>query len=481
MVAIVIATGQNAAFHGLDEYLPIPLLPLADRPFLQHVVEYLAHQGVRHFEFVLSHLPEKIESRFGDGARWGCTFGYHLAPSGDQSIRVAASIASGIEGDVILASGVSLPEFQVSLVKPDSLIFCDGVWTGWARFSPGSRMLLELASGIPEHAEVHKVLNCLNIGSGDEFLRAQREILDGTFPELMIAGREADPHIWIGRNVALHPSATILPPVYIGENCRIGKGAQIGPSAVIGANCIIDEHSIVLNSMVNPGTYIGEALELDSVIVDRNRLVNLRLGTSFLVSETFLLGSLTERSRGRAWQRLRDRLIALAFLLVLWPLLLGVYLFLRLSGTGRLVVDETIDIPADDNPAGWRPARILRFETSQAPARGQFLHSFLPGLVSALSGQVFLVGVRPRSRRQIEALPADWRSVYLKSKAGLITEDRVMFGPESTEDEIYTCEAFYSATESGWRDLRLGGLWLRGLFARSGQRKPPELAEDVKS
>src|SRR5580658_2572443 len=29
MVAILIATGQNPAFHGLDEYLPVPLLPLA--------------------------------------------------------------------------------------------------------------------------------------------------------------------------------------------------------------------------------------------------------------------------------------------------------------------------------------------------------------------------------------------------------------------------------------------------------------------
>jgi hypothetical protein len=89
------------------------------------------------------------------------------------------------------------------------------------------------------------------------------------------------------------------------------------------------------------------------------------------------------------------------------------------------------------------------------------------------------VGVQPRSREEIESLTPDWRSLYLKSKAGLITEARVMFGPDGTEDEIYTGEAFYSATESGLHDLKLAGLWLRGLFARPAA--PATLVDDLDS
>ena len=244
---------EQRAFHGLDEYLPIPLLPLADRPFLQHVVEFLVRQGVRRFEFILSHLPEKIEARFGDGARWGCSFLYHLVPSADEALRVAAGIASGVDDDVILASGVCLPEFEMAAVDPGSLLIHEDHWTGWARLPRDSRMLREMASGGLESGARYPVPRCLSIESGEAFLSAQRDILSGGFPGLMIGGRQADPQIWISRNVALHPSANIQPPVYIGENCRVGKGAQIGPSAVIGANCIVDAQSTVVNSMVGSG------------------------------------------------------------------------------------------------------------------------------------------------------------------------------------------------------------------------------------
>jgi NDP-sugar pyrophosphorylase family protein len=472
MVAILIATGQNPAFHGLDEYLPVPLLPLADRPFLQHVIEALVRHGVRRIEFVLSHLPEKIEARFGDGARWGCSFHYHLSPSAGDALRVAAGIAAGEKDDVLLASATSLPSFDITLLPAGAQIFHRGVWTGWTRLIPGAPLSQATAA--------YKVDVCLSIESGDDFLRAQRAALDGAFDGLMIAGRIADPHVWISRNVTLHPTAVITPPVYFGENCRVGKGAQIGPSAVIGANCIIDEQSIVVNSMVTPGTYIGEALELDSVIVDRNRLVNLRLGTSVLISETFLLGSLLERRRGRVWQRLRDRLIALFLLFFLWPLLLGVFLYLRIAGRGRFAVRHGIDIPADDNPSSWRSVEVIRFDTEDFRS-GEFLYTFLPGLLSVLKGDVFLVGVQPRSRREIESLPPDWKSLYLTSKAGLITEARVMFGPHGSEDEIYTGETFYSATESASHDLKLASLWVRGLFARSSAPPVPALVDELKN
>src|SRR6266699_5132242 len=98
----MVATGQDAAFDGLNEYLPIPLLPMGDRPFLQHVVEYLADQNIRRFEFVLSHLPEKIETALGDGARWGCTFHYHLLPLGADPLRLVRTIAADLDDVVVL-------------------------------------------------------------------------------------------------------------------------------------------------------------------------------------------------------------------------------------------------------------------------------------------------------------------------------------------------------------------------------------------
>lgn len=486
MTAILIATGQNPDFHGLDDNIPTPLLPLADRPFLQHAIEFLVRGGVRRFEFILSHLPEKIEACFGDGARWGCVFHYHLVPGSAEAFRQARTIAAGMQDEVLMASGTCIPAFEMSTLEPGDMLCRAACWTGWGLFGPGAPLLSAMEPGMaaddfPAGARAVSAALCLSIESGEELLRSQRESLEGSFPGLLIGGRQSEPGVWISRNVVLHPSATVQAPVFIGENCRIGRGAQIGPSAVIGANCIVDSHSSVVNSMVAPGTYVGEALELESVIVDRNRLVNVRLGASFLVSETFLLGNLTMRAPGRALERWRDRFLALLLLLVLWPVLPICWVFLSLLKGEKFTSRSVVSIPAETDSGNWRSLPLFFFgHRARRQRAGQFFREFVPGLLSVLAGSVFLVGVRPRSRQEIEAMPPDWKSIYLKSKAGLITEADTIFGPDATEDEIYTGEAFYSATESTWHDLRLTGLWFWKLL--TGPGKPAAgLTEDAEN
>jgi hypothetical protein len=59
--AVVIAIGESTAMRSLNECYPTPLLPLLDRPFIQHVVECLVDLGATEFDFILSHLPERVE------------------------------------------------------------------------------------------------------------------------------------------------------------------------------------------------------------------------------------------------------------------------------------------------------------------------------------------------------------------------------------------------------------------------------------
>jgi lipopolysaccharide/colanic/teichoic acid biosynthesis glycosyltransferase len=472
LIAILVALGGNNSFEGLQDYLPVPLLPLADKPFLQHIVEYLASQGVRRFEFILSHLPERIEAAMGDGARWGCGFRYHLLPLGGDPMGLARTVAGGQQETIVLGTAECLPELDLAATPPGTLVSNEGAWTGWG-------ILKSPDFSMPNFNGFNRVeaARCLSIKSGHAFLRSQKMILEGTFPGLIITGRQADPGIWVSRNVALHPTAKLTPPVYIGENSRIGKGAQIGPSAVIGPNCIIDAHTIIVDSMVAAGTFVGEGLELDSVIVDRNRLLNIRLETSLLASEAFLLGSLTGRSSNRGLYRALSMLTALVLLLLLWPVLLLTLLHAALTRTGAFKRKSAIRLPADDDPGNWQETGILdlRREGPRGRAGTLFLH-FLPGLVSVLRGKLFLVGVHPRSRAQLLALPSDWRSLYLKTKAGLITEAEVMFGSNPSEDELYTAEAFYSATESIGHDCRLFGMWIWKTIAGS----PESAKEPVK-
>ncbi len=474
MIAIILAAAQNSRMQGLDEHLPLPLFPLGDRPFLFHVIEYLALQGVRRFEFLLSHLPEKIENYLGDGARWGCSFQFHLLSAQARPYRMAETIATALDDDTLIGRGDNLPEIHLDgLTGPTLFTAASGSWTGWAFFprapsqiaildrSFGSRVLVDRFG----FAQV-RVAREISFESGSEVLRSQHALLSGAVPDLMISGRQTEPGIWISRNVSLHPSVTLTAPVYIGPNCRIGRGARIGPSAVISENCIVDEHSSVVDSIVTAGTYIGQGLELDHVIVDRNLLFNVRLETAFLVSESFMLSGLRADGQSGLLRQFFSRAAALALAFLFYPFAGFVFLVFIVTGKGELTKASRVRIPADGHPDAWQeyalPSFCLRTDglrAGAAPGRwASFFLNFLPGLLAVLRGDLFLVGVQPRPRRAIEELPGDWRSIYLKSKGGLITEASVMFGETPTEDEVYTAEAFYSATESAGHDLKL--IWL---------------------
>ena len=80
-LAVLLAAEARPRERGLGDRLPAALLPLVDRPFIQHVVEHLVDCGITEIHVVLSHLPEKVEALLGDGQRWGIRIRYSLAPS----------------------------------------------------------------------------------------------------------------------------------------------------------------------------------------------------------------------------------------------------------------------------------------------------------------------------------------------------------------------------------------------------------------
>ena len=65
---------------------------------------------------------------------------------------------------------------------------------------------------------------------------------------------------------------------------------------------------------------------------------------------------------------------------------------------------------------------------------------------------VAVPGGRERGYRadEVERLPPDWRAVYLRCRAGLVTEPSQRFGTDSAVEERYVAEAWY-ATQRTWR------------------------------
>ncbi len=505
MRAIIIATGEPTAADAVSLRCPTAMLPLLDRPFVQHVVEFLVARGITRVDFVLSHLPEKVESWFGQGDRWGITFNYHLVRHPDHICRLLKAIVpDSADVPILLADGDRLPLDEAICQCPmqDDAMPTTFIWrqsgdcqpdgppqgTGWSWVLPGlfedvpaDMDMEQLYSLCIDRAQVDgrlvEVQQPLSAETYPRLLESHRRVFRGEASGLLMTGREVEPGIWISRNVSLPSSVRLTPPVYLGSNARIGQGVTLGPNVVIGEGSVLDRHCTVRNSLVLPGSFIGESLELADLIVDRNRVVDTRLGIDCPVSEHFIVGSMEGRPVHDWLAGVFSRAVAIGMLVVTWPVLLLTAAYLKIRRAGPVLRGRRfVRLPALSNPAAWTICR--RWSFLARPGKGRpgllsvglqgvsllsdLLLDFLPSLVNIAKGELHFVGVRPRDLRQLEQLPRDWRELVLRSKAGLITEAFVRFGKSPSDDDLYSAEAFYAVRAGIRYDLKL----LAGWFGR---------------
>jgi len=74
--AMVLAAGRGTRLAPLTDSTPKPLVRVAGRPFLEHILEFLRASGIREVVLNLHHLGRRIEEHLGDGARFGLRVRY---------------------------------------------------------------------------------------------------------------------------------------------------------------------------------------------------------------------------------------------------------------------------------------------------------------------------------------------------------------------------------------------------------------------
>ncbi|HAQ23583.1 MAG TPA: nucleotidyl transferase [Acidimicrobiaceae bacterium] len=73
---VVMAGGQGSRLRPLTEHTPKPMLPIAGRPILDHIIERANADGFRRFVLAVCYLGEVIEDYFGDGSSRGIEVTY---------------------------------------------------------------------------------------------------------------------------------------------------------------------------------------------------------------------------------------------------------------------------------------------------------------------------------------------------------------------------------------------------------------------
>jgi dTDP-glucose pyrophosphorylase len=73
---VVMAGGQGTRLRPFTQNCPKPLLPVAGKPILEHIVERSRSEGFQRFVLAVHYLGHMIEEYFADGARWHVNIGY---------------------------------------------------------------------------------------------------------------------------------------------------------------------------------------------------------------------------------------------------------------------------------------------------------------------------------------------------------------------------------------------------------------------
>jgi NDP-sugar pyrophosphorylase family protein len=73
---MILAAGEGSRLRPLTLARPKPMLPVAGRPILEHIIAWLRHYGVCRIAINLHHCPDVTPAYFGDGSAFGVSLTY---------------------------------------------------------------------------------------------------------------------------------------------------------------------------------------------------------------------------------------------------------------------------------------------------------------------------------------------------------------------------------------------------------------------
>jgi mannose-1-phosphate guanylyltransferase len=324
--AVVLVGGEGTRLRPLTLETPKPLLPIANQPFLERQLVWMAAHGIDEVVLSLGYLPDAFVEHFGDDQFAGVRLRYAVEPEPlgtAGAIRFAADVA-GIDERFVVCNGDVLTaldlrgliafhdardaEATIHLVRvsdPSAFgvvpTFPDGevkafvekpppgqAPTDWInagtyvlepsvldRIPVGMNVSIERET-FPRMLDARGCLYALesdvywlDIGTPDKYLAAHADVLGGALGFPPVAGaEEVDPGIWLEAGAVVDPSTRLLPPVLVGRDTAVGPGAWVAGTA-IGAGCTIGYGARVTGSVLHDGAIVGRAADVADCVLGR--------------------------------------------------------------------------------------------------------------------------------------------------------------------------------------------------------------------
>jgi mannose-1-phosphate guanylyltransferase / phosphomannomutase len=323
--AVVMAGGEGTRLRPMTANQPKPLLPVVNKPIMEHVLLLLKRHGFTETVVTVQFLASLVRNYFGDGEDVGMSLQYateemplgtagsvknaedelradpFLVISGDALTDIDLSALVQYHKDNSALVTVALTrvpnplEFGIIIVDEDGRIqrflekptwgqvFSDTVNTGIYVMEP--EVLAEVPAGVSVDWSGDVFPQLLksgaplygwiadgyweDVGSHESYLKAQADVLSGRV-EAEIGGFEVSPGVWIREGAEVDPEALLSGPLCIGDYAKIEAGAQLREFTVVGSNVVVKEGAFLHRAVVHNNVYVGQGTTLRGCVIGKN-------------------------------------------------------------------------------------------------------------------------------------------------------------------------------------------------------------------
>ena len=117
MKGVIIAGGPGTRLRPLTYVRPKPIVPVANKPFLDYQVELLKRYGISDIIFCTNYMAGMIQAHFGDGSSHGVKMSYVIEETPLGTAGAVKNAEALFKGDTILVfNGDVLTDFDLSAI-----------------------------------------------------------------------------------------------------------------------------------------------------------------------------------------------------------------------------------------------------------------------------------------------------------------------------------------------------------------------------
>ncbi|HET6910579.1 MAG TPA: mannose-1-phosphate guanyltransferase [Mycobacteriales bacterium] len=325
MRAVVMAGGEGSRLRPLTANLPKPLLPVANRPVMEHVLRLLRRHGVIDTVVTVQFLASLVRNYFGDGDELGMSLQYateerplgtagsvknaesalrdetFLVISGDAltDVDLSAMIRFHRERGALVTVGLkAVPdplEYGIVICDPDGRVnrflekpswgqvFSDTVNTGIYVMDPSVLDEVPADAEVDWSAEVFPRLLAAgaplfgyrfdgyweDVGTLESYRQAHMAVLNREV-EVEIDAFEVSPGVWIAEGAEVDPDVEISGPLLVGDYSRVEAGSALRPYTVIGDNVVVKAGAVLERAIVHDNVFVGQRADLRGCVIGRN-------------------------------------------------------------------------------------------------------------------------------------------------------------------------------------------------------------------